>query len=273
MEAVFSADGTDIAVHEEGTGPVILMVHPGLDDGTRSKKLAALLARRFRVLRLHRRQYRLDLKTDGTPCSIVQEAEDVLAVAHAVGEPVLLYGHSSGAVVSLEALAASASASASPFAGAVLFEPPALIHPPTADENEILVQARAAITAGKPAKAMRIFVRQAVGLPAWQATLFGAFTAVVPHHRRLAPSQIDDLEALQDLGIRLDAYARITVPTVLLGGDRSPANLAARLDTLKQVMPHSERVVMHRRDHGADLRAPEDVARAVEALADKVLLR
>lgn len=271
MQAVVSADGTDVSVREEGSGPVILMVHAGLDDGTRSRKLAALLARRHRVLRLHRRQYRLDLKADGKPCSIAQEAADVLAVARAVGEPVLVYGHSSGAVVTLEALAASASSS--PFVGAVLFEPPALIRPPVEGEREVLRRARAAITAGKPGRAMRIFVRQAVGLPLWQATLFGAITSVVPRTRRLAPSQIDDLEALQDLGIRLETYAGIAVPIVLLGGDRSPANLAERLDALKHVMPHSERVVMHRRDHGADLRAPEDVARAVEALADKVLRR
>lgn len=272
MQAVISADGIDVAVREGGKGPVILMVHPGLDDGTRSRKLAALLARRFRVLRLHRRQYRLDLKADGTPCSIAQEAQDVLAVAHAVGEPLLVYGHSSGAVVTLEALAASAASS--PFAGAVLFEPPALISPPVDGESEeVLRRARAAITADKPGKAMRIFVRQAVGLPLWQATLFGAITSVIARNRRLAPSQIDDLEALQNLGVRLETYARITVPTVLLGGDRSPANLAERLDALKQVMPHAERVVMHRRDHGADLRAPEDVARVVETLADKVLRR
>jgi hypothetical protein len=30
---------------------------------------------------------------------------------------------------------------------------------------------------------------------------------------------------------------------------------------------------MHKRDHGADLRGPEDVARVVETLADKVLHR
>jgi hypothetical protein len=35
-------------------------------------------------------------------------------------------------------------------------------------------------------------------------------------------------------------------------------------------MPHSERVVLHRQDHGADLKHPE-VARVIETLADKVL--
>ncbi|WP_216896660.1 alpha/beta fold hydrolase [Nocardia alni] len=270
MDTVISADGTDIPVYDEGEGPVILMVHPGLDDGTRSKKLAALLARRHRVLRLHRRQYRLDLKADGASCSIGQEAQDVLAVARAAGEPVLVYGHSSGGVVTLEALTSEASL----FAGAVIFEPPAMIESPAAGEGgEILARARAAIDAGRPGRAMRIFVRQGVGMPVWQATLMGTVAASVARLRRLIPCQIDDFEAIQRLGVRLDAYARITVPTVLLGGDRSPANLAERLDALGQVMRASERVIMPHRDHGADLRAPEDVARVIETLADKVLRR
>jgi len=170
MNTVVSADGTDVRVYDEGKGPVILMVHPGLDDGTGSKKLAAILAQRHRVLRLHRRQYRLDLKADGARYSIAQEVADVLAVARTAGEPVLVYGHSSGAVVTLEALAAEASL----FAGAVIFEPPTMIGPPvTGEGGEVVVRARAAITAGRRDRAMRIFTRQGVGLPLWQATLMG----------------------------------------------------------------------------------------------------
>ena len=68
-----SADGTDVRAYVEGRGPAIVLVGPGLDDGRRCRKLAAILARRFRVVRLHRRQYRRDLKTDlqnGSACSV-----------------------------------------------------------------------------------------------------------------------------------------------------------------------------------------------------------
>jgi pimeloyl-ACP methyl ester carboxylesterase len=101
--------------------------------------------------------------------------------------------------------------------------------------------------------------------------LSGIATALVPHYRKLVPCQIDDLEAMDQLGVRLATYAQINVPTLLLGGDRSPANLAERLDAIEQVMPSAERVVMHKRDHGADLQAPKEVARVIETLADKVL--
>jgi pimeloyl-ACP methyl ester carboxylesterase len=271
MLTVASADGTDVRAYDEGHGPTLVLLGPGLDDGTRDKRLAALLARRFRVIRLHRRQYRMDLKADprlGTPCTIGQEVDDVLAVVRAVGGPAVIYGHSDGAVVALEALAAAPSS----FVGGVVFEPPAVIGPPlSGTDGEVLRRARAALAAGRPGKALAIFVRDVVHLPRWQASLVGISAALVPKYRRLTPGQLDSAEALDQLGVRLDVYSRITLPTVLLGGDRSPAHLGERLDALECVMPNAERVVMHKRDHGADLKHPKEVAAVIQALADKVL--
>ena len=61
------------------------------------------------------------------------------------------------------------------------------------------------------------------------------------------------------------------MPTVLLGGDRSPAHLGQRLDALARVLPRAERVVLHGQGHDAHRGAPDRVARVVEGLADKVL--
>jgi pimeloyl-ACP methyl ester carboxylesterase len=272
MLTVTSADGTDVRAYDEGRGPGIVMVGPGLDDGTRDKRMARILSRRFRVIRLHRRQYRVDLKANpkvgGSPCTIAQEVDDVLAVVRTIGAPVVIYGHSDGGVVALEALAAAPSS----FAGAVIFEPAAVIDLPLGGEDgQVLRQARAALVAGRPARAMTIFLRATVALPRWQATLAGVATALVPKYRKLVPGQIDSLEALDELGVRLDIYAGIDVPTVLLGGDRNPAHIPARLDAIERVMPNTRRVVMHKRDHGADLKHPKQVARVVENLADEVL--
>lgn len=263
---VTSADGTDVRAYDEGQGPAILVVGPGLDDGTRTGRLAAILARRFRVLRLCRRQYRLDLKGDGG-CSIEQEVADVLAVARAVGGPVVGYGHSSGGVVALEAMAAAPEA----FAGGVIFEPAAVIGPPLAGpDGAVITRARAALAAGRPGRAMAIFTRDTIRLPVWQAALVGGFVGLSPRYRRLAPCQIDDLEALDRLGVRLDTYATITAPVLLLGGDRSPAHIRERLDAVRRVIPHSERVVMRNRDHGADLRHAAQVAEIIAKFADSV---
>ena len=163
----------------------------------------------------------------------------------------------------------------------MLFEPPVAIGPPPGAEapggdapggktpgGEPLDRARAAVAAGQPGKAMQIFVRDVVGCSAPYAWAVRPLVAVSPRLRALAPRQISDLDGV---GPRLDVYARIETPTVLLGGERSPAHLGERLDALAAVMPHAEKVILARRDHSAHLRAPDEVARVIETLADRVL--
>ncbi|PXX61658.1 pimeloyl-ACP methyl ester carboxylesterase [Nocardia tenerifensis] len=269
MITLTAADGTSVHASDRGSGPTILMIGPGLDDGSRTEKVAAILAERFRVIGLRRRQYRLDLKAEHpAPFSVAEEVDDVLTLARHVGRPSVVYGHSSGGVVALEAVAAAPSL----FAGAVIFEPAAVIETPLAGvDGAAITAARAAIAGGRPDVAMRIFTRVVAGYPAWQAWLVGALVALVPRYRRLVPGQIDDLAAMDQLGDRRAAYAEIPVPTVLLGGDRSPARNTAVLEALAKVLPGNERVVMRGRDHSADVKDPKQVARIVETLADRVL--
>lgn len=261
-------DGADVRGYDEGRGRTVVLLGPGLDDGTRTRKLARILAQRFRVVRLHRRQYRLDLKSAARGAySISREVDDAVAVARDAGEPVLVYGHSSGAVVALEALVGAPAL----FAGAVIYEPPTVIGTPLAGAGgAVLARARAALSAGRVGKAMEIFAGEVVGLPSWQAWAAGMVTGLIPRYRRLAACQLDDVEAIDRLGVRLDAYAQVTVPTLLLGGDKSPANLVERLDALERVLPDAERVVMRGRDHGADVKAAREVAGIVTGFADRV---
>src|SRR5690349_20424210 len=72
MLTTTAADGTDVRAFDEGRGPVILVLPGGMDDGRTWRKVAAALGARFRVLRLHRRRYRLDIPTR-TPPTIAEE--------------------------------------------------------------------------------------------------------------------------------------------------------------------------------------------------------
>jgi pimeloyl-ACP methyl ester carboxylesterase len=261
MITVACADGSDVRAFDEGRGPVILIIHPGNDDGTSWRKVAAQLSGRFRVVRIVRRQYRLDLPAL-SPYSISREVDDVLALVAVIGEPMVIVGHSSGGVVALEALAAEPSA----FAGAVLYEPPVAIGPPA--ESAATDRARSAIAAGQPGKAMQIFVRDVVGMRAADAWVLRGLVTVIPRLRALAPRQITDLDGV---GLRLDAYARISVPVVLLGGERSPAHLGERLEVLAATLPDARKVVLSHRDHSAHLKAPGEVAQVIENLAREVL--
>lgn len=113
-----ASDGTQVRAYDEGQGPPILLLGAGIDDGSRTEAIARLLAPRFRVLRLERRQYRLDLPGRGS-WPIAYEVDDAVVLARKLSGPAVLYGHSDGGVVALEALVAAPSL----FAGAVIVEP------------------------------------------------------------------------------------------------------------------------------------------------------
>ncbi|MFI6294170.1 alpha/beta fold hydrolase [Nonomuraea sp. NPDC050790] len=238
----------------------ILVVHAGLDDGSLWRGTAELLAARYRVEAPVRLQYRPDR---GPARTIEDEVAETLAAAERMGGPVLLVGHSSGGVVALEALRAA------PFAGAVLYEPPVITG--TTLGGDATRRAQAALARGRTARAMRIFFTEVIKIPAWQAWLGALGVALVPRLRALAPRQLDDLAALDALGNRLDEYAGIQAPVVLLGGDQSPAHLGERMDALEQVLPDATRVVMRGQGHTANHRAPDQLARIILEHADRVL--
>jgi pimeloyl-ACP methyl ester carboxylesterase len=262
-----TGDSIDVHAADDGAGRLVLVLHPGFDDGRSWSRVATRLAGRFRVIRPIRRQYRLDV-AHRQRCSIADEVADVLTLVEALagptGEPVLLVGHSSGAVVALEALVASPTS----FAGAVLYEPPVHLRP--AEWTAWIAQANAALAAGRPGTAMALFVREIVGMPTWVARLVGTLTAVVPRYRALVPRQTADAEAINDLGVRVGAYAGVTVPTVLLTGSRSPAHLRERIDALATTMPDTRTVVLAEQGHDAQLKKPAAVVEAIDALAARV---
>ncbi|MBT2585929.1 alpha/beta fold hydrolase [Arthrobacter sp. ISL-95] len=259
-----SGDGVSVIAHDEGQGPVILVVGPGSDDGSSWAKVSSRLASRFRVLRVHRRQYRLDLDNpDGFPMS--KEAEDIVALVTAVGVPVLVVGHSSGGVAALEALVVSPAS----FIGAVLYEPPVTVHGEPWDGP--LAKATAAFRAGKPGAAMRIFARDIVRTPAWVAWAGGALVGIIRKYRELVPGQIFDTKAIHDLGIRLPAYGTIGVPVLLVSGERSPKHLGERIDELQLALPQAEKVVLRKQGHTANQKAPADLAALITAFYEKLL--
>ncbi|NUR82993.1 MAG: alpha/beta hydrolase, partial [Nonomuraea sp.] len=160
------------------------------------------------------------------------------------------------------ALAADPSA----FSGAVVFDPSAALDQPwTGPDRRLLTEMRAAVAAGRLSRAMTIFSR-VVGLPGWQGAVVGALTALTPRYRPLVRCQVDDLEAMEVLGDRLSTYAAIATRTILLVGERSPARLVEVVAAIAAAMPNAERVTMPGRDHGADLKAPRDVAAVIRRL-------
>ena len=256
---VMTADGTVAEAVDEGTGPPILVIHGGMGDSTVWSRVTDLLRDRFRTVRLHRRRYRMDLPA---PVTMADEVRHVTAVAAELGRPVLV-GHSSGAVLTLEALAADPEA----YAGAVLYEPPVVIGEPLGGER--LVPARAALAQGKPGKALSLFLRHVVRMPPARAALAGFIVGHTRYRERVA-RQLDDNDAIDALGVRLPAYAKLDLPVLLVGGDKSPAHLAERLDALERALPRTRRLLMHGQGHNAERRAPLRLATAIAEFAGEL---
>jgi pimeloyl-ACP methyl ester carboxylesterase len=276
-----AADGTSVCAEAEGEGHVILILHPGMDTGKSYARIAARLARRYRVIRLHRRQYRLDLKTDplrGSPCSIAEEVDHVLAMVKAASTPVLLFGHSSGATVALEALVASSAS----FVGGMIYEPASVIKSTEGlhlAEDRIeregeagggLKRARQALMEGRPGRALGTFTQIVTGWPSVLANPAGTLAALVPAYRRLIPCQIDDLEALERLGVRLDAYSKLNLPVAMIGGERSPDSLKEMVAAVADALPRGERITLSGQGHACHVRDPQKLADVIETFAKRV---
>ena len=264
MEVV-SADGFRIPVTEQGHGRPILIVHGGGGPSASWARVAGHLTTRFRVLRFDRRTYCRPGGAEPT-ATMENEVNDVLAVAAAAGEPAVLVGHSSGAVVALEA----ALASPVQFAGMVLYEPPVAVTEPLG--GDALVRAKAALAAGDPGRAMQIHLREIVRAPGLFAALLPLVGPLWRQVTMFAPGQLADDVNLESLGVGIRRYAALSVPALLLGGARSPKHLSARLNALAAELPNVDSVViLPRQGHQANEWTPGKVAHVIEPFADRVL--
>ena len=265
---VTGAGPTPIVATDQGQGPVILLLHAGSSNRSSWDGVAAALSGRFRVLRFDRWIYRTHLPSPppAGAAAMAAEVRDVLAVAAEVGAPLLLVGHSSGAVVALQ----SALAAPSRFTGILLYEPPLAVVEPLG--GEALRRARAALDAGDPGRAITIHAREIARTSGFGLAVMRLVPPTWQVLRGYAPAQITDDEAIESLGVGLDRYARLDLPVLLLGGGRSPAHLRARLDALAAVLPRLDSVViLPRQGHLANLRAPGEVAQVIASFADRVM--
>ncbi len=118
---------------------------------------------------------------------------------------------------------------------------------------------------------MTIHLCEIVRMPGYQVVLMRLFVPLWHRVKRVAASQIADDAALESLGVGIDRYRDLNVPTLLLGGAHSPRHLRVRLDSLREVLPRVEAVViLKRQGHMANVRAPSKLAATIEGFADQL---
>ncbi len=256
-----STDGTVVTASAEGDGPTLLVLHPGGQDADSWSYVARELVPDFLVVRLHRRIYAAR-SLAAQAHSMAIEVADTSAIARLLPEPVLLVGHSSGAVVALEAALAHPEL----FAGVVAYEPPM----PTTSlvGGAALHEARAALDRGDPLEAMRIHFTDIVRMP---ASMFDAMLTdpdTVATLTEFTEPQIRDDEALDSLGVGIDRYRSLSLPVTLIEGELSVEHLRARLADLASTLPNVHVVTLPGQGHIAHIGAPDLLAEAIRHAAD-----
>src|SRR5262245_5969258 len=114
---IVSRDGTLIACEQGGRGPHLVLVHGTSANSLRWEEVRPRLEEHFTVTRIDRRGR--GGSGDSAEYAIEREFEDVATVVNALEAPVLLFGHSFGAVCALEAAMRTEK-----LAGLMLYEAP-----------------------------------------------------------------------------------------------------------------------------------------------------
>ncbi|WP_410574867.1 alpha/beta fold hydrolase [Amycolatopsis sp. cmx-4-61] len=243
---VTSADGTTIFFQQRGDGPPVILIGGAFNDRTTVEGLAAVLAGDFTAVTYDRRG-RGD-SGDTPSYAVEREIEDLAALIAQVGGTASVFGHSSGAVLALEAAAAGIG-----IERVVAYEPPyATDEHPRAD---VVAEVRAQLAAGDRDGAVATFLRVA-GTPAEMiegmksAPVWGWFTA-------LAHTLPYDLTIVgPDARPRSEKLARISVPTLVIGGGASDEALQSGARAAAAAVPGARHETLEGQDHGV-LQYPE----------------
>jgi pimeloyl-ACP methyl ester carboxylesterase len=255
MELVVSTDGTNIAYERTGSGPPLILVHGAASDHTRWATLVEHTKESFTLYIMDRRGR--GASGDADDYAMAREFEDIVALAHSITGPVSIYGHSSGALYSLEAARLIQN-----IHRLVLYEP-------VYSENEqftplaLIDELQRLVDADRREDAVVLFMRDVAkfpeheieryrSLPSWSARVAAAHTF---------PRELRDVEAYR---FQPERFRSLNVPTLLLVGTESPTMFKRSIDLLQSTLPESRVHELDGQGHAADVLAPEQVATALK---------
>ncbi|MGZ4637682.1 MAG: alpha/beta fold hydrolase [Actinomycetes bacterium] len=238
METVQSVDGTTIAFDRSGHGPALVLVVGAFSDRSSTKSLAAGLGAQFTVYEYDRRG-RGDSDEKG-PYTIEREVEDLVALIDVAGGSALVFGHSSGGALALEAAARGV-----PVARLAVYEPPYTEGP----TNEFAEQLARLVAAGQRAEAAERFLAL-VGTPP-QALAQITAGPYWPHMLSFANTLPYEVMLSNDGSLPVDRLAQIKAPTLALTGGMSPDWASEGARSIAATIPGGEWRVLEGQSHGA----------------------
>ncbi|HEX3769777.1 MAG TPA: alpha/beta hydrolase [Polyangiaceae bacterium] len=246
VDTVTSRDGTRIAYEAKGAGAPLVMAGGAMQERATTGIVRPLLEPHFTVVTYDRRG-RAD-SGDTPPYAPDREVEDIAALLDMVlqtrGRPAFLYGHSSGAILSLRAAMRGL-----PMAKLVVYEPPFII-PGTrpAPPADALARIEAAVASGDREGAIALFLGEQVGLPPEVVTQMKTLP-MWGRLLKLAHTVAYDTQIAANHDVPAAALAAVTVPTLVLRGSASFPWIHETAAAVARALPHAELVTLEGQTH------------------------
>jgi pimeloyl-ACP methyl ester carboxylesterase len=247
-----SRDGTIIAFTKRGSGPPLIIVDGAFcyrENGP-ATELATQLAQHFTVFTYDRRGR--GESGDTAPYSVEREIEDLRAVAREAGAVPYVLGISSGGALILQAVASGVGVKE-----IALYEPPYLAdgNGPRSFDNE-RNHLQSLISAGDRSGAVSFFMSNVYGAPR-------AFVVAMPilmpnawrRNKLVVHTVTYDLTILDDRSVLNARSSSISVPTLVIGGEKSPAALRNAVDAVAAALPNARSRFLAGQDHNVSSRA------------------
>lgn len=259
METVTSADGTQVAYEQSGSGPPLVLVHGMAGNHARWELFGvrARFAEHCTVYSMDRRGHGDSGDTD--VYALEREFEDVAAVVDSIDESVNLLGHSHGGLCAMEAALQTDN-----LRTLVVYEPAGPWEREHLYSEELYEELETLIEEGKKERALVVFLREGLHLseseidelraaPNWSARVEEAET--VPREYR-TPTTYE---------YKPERFAEMVTPTLLLVGGESPQWVKDTTDVLDDTLPDSRVSVLEGQGHLAMNTAPNRFVDAVLA--------
>lgn len=249
LRKVRSTDGVQIAYDVTGSGPPLVIVNGALSDRSSSGQIRPLLEPFFTTIAVDRRGR--GGSGDGNAYAPGTEVEDLRAVLQDIGEEAFVYGHSSGAVLALEA-----AASGLPITALALYEPPYILPGSRALLAADLPERLAALLEeNDPDGAVRLFLEEAVELP---EPVIDDLESAPGWPRMVGMAPTVRYDALLVGSGELPAWLpEVDVPVLVMAGSATPAWLRVSAQALADGLPNGRYVELAGQTHQA---APEAMA-------------
>ncbi len=257
MQTVSGAGGVPIACEVGGRGPNLVLVHGTSASRGRWAPVRPALEAHFTVTAIDRRG-RGD-SGDGAEYGIADEVGDIVAVVAALTPPVLLFGHSFGAICALEAAMRTDR-----LAGLILYEPPVFEDSSARVSPDQLAKLEGLLAAGDREGLVTAFMRDVVkvrprGMAALQSSPEWPLRVAAAH---TLPRELRAVDAYRLDPARLAALA---TPVRLLLGGASPEQFTDATAKLQRSLPNATTVVLPGQQHIAMDTAPDLVVETVLA--------